>query len=143
MKDLQSRIKAVEAELADIKKELKPDTRTITERVTSYETACLEIGTPQIGETLYPKDVAAYMKLRIIAEALNEGHKFTYTPDEYRYYPWFEINPAGFVRVLSTNAASNTSASIGARLCFKTRTLAEYAGRTFLDIYQDFLIDKT
>ena len=42
-----------------------------------------------------PKDVVAYMKLRIIAAALNELNEATldefpkFTDDEYRYYPWF------------------------------------------------------
>ena len=44
-----------------------------------------------------PKDVVAYMKLRIIAAALNELHEATleefpkFTTDEYRYCPWFYL----------------------------------------------------
>lgn len=34
-------------------------------------------------------DVVAYLKLRIIAAALNEGWEPQFTTDEYRWYPWF------------------------------------------------------
>jgi hypothetical protein len=33
-------------------------------------------------------------------------------------------------------------ASVGSRLCFKSRELAEYAGKQFIDIYTDFFIIK-
>ena len=44
-----------------------------------------------------PKDVVAYMKLRVIAAALNKLHETTldefpkFTTDEYRWYPWFYL----------------------------------------------------
>ena len=44
-----------------------------------------------------PKDVVAYMKLRIIAAALNELHETTldefpkFTTDEYAWHPWFSL----------------------------------------------------
>ena len=38
-----------------------------------------------------PKDIIAFAKLRIIAEALNEGWKPTFKDGECRYYPWFYI----------------------------------------------------
>ena len=48
-----------------------------------------------------PKDVVAYMKIRIIAAALNELHESTldefpkFTTDEYRWYPWFYLYTQG------------------------------------------------
>ena len=38
----------------------------------------------------YLKDIDAYLQLRIIAAALNEGWVPTYENCEARYYPWFE-----------------------------------------------------
>ena len=34
-------------------------------------------------------DILAYLKLRIICAALNEGWEPQFTEDEWRYYPWF------------------------------------------------------
>ena len=36
-------------------------------------------------------DVLAYLKLRIIAAALNEGWQPKFTKDEWRYYPYFYV----------------------------------------------------
>lgn len=43
---------------------------------------------------------------------------------------------AGFAGSYSNHAPSNTHASVGSRLCFKTRELALYAAKTF---YEDWL----
>jgi len=65
------------------------------DRIKTFEDACAEL-------ELYPEEVLAgfmktastdeiaYRKLRIIAEALNEGWKPDWSnSDEYKYYPWF------------------------------------------------------
>lgn len=36
-------------------------------------------------------DMLAYMKLRIITAAINEGWEPKFTEDEWRYYPWFYL----------------------------------------------------
>lgn len=90
---------------------------------------------------------------------LDEFPKFT--TDEYRYYPWFylytqeEIDRmdeddkallyvggranygarCGISYASSNYAFSYSSADIGARLAFKTRERAEYAGRQFIELY--------
>ena len=75
------------------------DNRPVTERIKRFEDAVKETGmTLPLDDnqlSYLPKDVAAYMKLRIIAAALNgltedtldEFPKFTTV--EYRWYPWF------------------------------------------------------
>lgn len=112
------------------------------------------------------KDVIAYLKLRIITAALNEGWTPQFTKDEYRYYPWFWLytkeeiakmnkeerkkvvlfggtatngSNAGFASAYSYNAPSYTAASIGSRLCFKSSALAKYAGEQFAEIYFAFV----
>jgi len=111
------------------------------------------------------KDIWAFLKLRIICAALNEGWEPQFTVDEYRYYPWFELftqeeidkmskDERGHVLGRSYNYAyahacvaySNTNyaspyslTNYGARLCFVKRELAEYAGKQFLDIWADFI----
>ena len=77
------------------------DNRPVTERIKTFEDAMLATGmTIPLDDnqlSYLPKDVVAYMKLRIIAAALNELHEDTldefpkFTTDEYRWYPWFYL----------------------------------------------------
>ena len=109
----------------------------------------------------------AYARLVIIAEALNEGWKPKFDGDECRYYPWFYIytkkeydeldedekkecrvvgrsnysaNANGGIAYASAYHASSISSTYsGSRLAFKTRELAEYCGKQFIDIWEKFL----
>ena len=153
--------------------------RPITERVKTFEDACNELGEENVLVQAYRtaefntsgnqndvSDVVAYLKLRIIVAALNEGWQPTFSDDEYRYYPWFVFHTkeeldamdeeersrvlgrsfysananAGVACSSTLYASSVSSTSYGGRLCFKNRELAEYAGQQFLAIYADFLI---
>ena len=114
-----------------------------------------------------PKDIIAYAKLRIIAEALNEGWKPTFNDGECRYYPWFYIYTkaeyeeldedekkecrvvgrsssnayahGGVEYALAFGAPSYSYSYYGSRLAFKTIELAEYCGKQFIDIWERFL----
>lgn len=154
------------------------DNRPITERVKTFEDACRELGNhalvnqyrriteeqnPPMDETA--KDLVAYLKLRIIAAALNEGWTPKYVKGENKWYPWYwlytqkEIDQmdderkaecvlfgghayngalAGFASAYSYDAPSNSYASIGSRLCVKSEALADYFGKQFIKIWQDF-----
>ena len=109
----------------------------------------------------------AYARLVIIAEALNEGWKPTYDKNEWRYYPWFYIctkeeyeelvkddeplchvplrsngnahTYGGLVCTVANLTGSNSFTHYGVRLAFKTKELAEYCGKQFIDIWTDFL----
>lgn len=109
----------------------------------------------------------AYARLVIIAEALNEGWKPKFDGDECRYYPWFYIYTkkeyeeldedekkdcrvvgrshsnahavGGVVYADANSASSRSGTSVGSRLAFKTRELAEYCGKQFIDIWERFL----
>lgn len=145
--------------------------QNVMERVKTFKDACNELGIEHDKWVQDKKDlgleadVIAYLKLRIIAAALNEGWKPQFTTDEYRYFPWFclytqsEIDEMseedksrvvyrsdynayahGGVAYASTNYDSSyTFTSIGSRLAFKTRELAEYAGRQFVEIWADYV----
>ena len=77
------------------------DNRPVTERIKTFEDAVKATGMTfpfDDNQLSYlPKDVVAYMKLRIIAAALNELHEATldefpkFTTGECRWYPWFYI----------------------------------------------------
>ena len=110
-------------------------------------------------------DLITYLKLRIIVAALNEGWEPQFTTDEYRYYPWFYLYTkeeydklddetkgrcvlrsgsvtnasCGFVRCCAYYDASGSSAADGSRLAFKTRELAEYCGKQFIEIWEQWL----
>lgn len=153
--------------------------KNIMERIKTFDDAFKELGEnhPLVKE--YHKrhlfleddsdissDLVAYLKLRIITAALNEGWAPQFTEDEYRYFPWFwlytqeEIDRmskeerkkvvlfggnayhgayAGFAFAYTHYAPSHTTALVGSRLCFKSSALAEYAGKQFAEIYFAFM----
>lgn len=145
--------------------------KEVRERIKTFEDACREIGIDaeawnrdKISLGLEP-DVLAFLKLRIIVKALNEGWEPRFTEDECRYYPWFilytgeEYNKldeeeksrvvfrsyfnayasGGVSCAFAYYGSSRTVASFGVRLAFKTSELAAYCGRQFLDIWADFV----
>ena len=77
------------------------DNRPVTERIKTFEDAVMATGMTLPFDdnqlSYLPKDIVAYMKLRVIAAALNELHETTldefpkFTTDEYRWYPWFYL----------------------------------------------------
>lgn len=77
------------------------DNRPVTERIKTFEDAMLATGmTIPLDDnqlSYLPKDVVAYMKLRIIAAALNELHEANldefpkFTKGEYRWHPCFYL----------------------------------------------------
>ena len=119
-------------------------------------------GTYDIMDDLY-----AYLELRIICSALNEGWKPKFDENEQRYYPWFYIYTKkeykeldedekkkccvvgrsshsavaddGVVYSVAYYTSSHSYANFGSRLAFKTRELAEYCGKQFIDIWANYL----
>ena len=109
----------------------------------------------------------AYTRLAIIAEALNEGWRPEYTEDEYRYYPWFGLYTqeeyddmddedkercrfvgrsvynayadGGLVCADANHGSASSYAGIGSRLAFKSRELAIYCGKQFIEIWINYL----
>jgi hypothetical protein len=109
----------------------------------------------------------AYTRLAIIAEALNEGWRPEYTEDEYRYYPWFGLYTqeeyddmddedkeccrfvgrssyyanahGGLVCADASLGSAISVSSVGSRLAFKSRELAIYCGKQFIEIWINYL----
>lgn len=145
--------------------------QNVMERVKTFKDACNELGIEHDKWVQDKKDlgleadVIAYLKLRIIAAALNEGWKPQFTTDEYRYFPWFYLYTQSEIDEMSeeeksrvvyrSNSYANANGgvafaytsydssyaytNIGSRLAFKTRELAEYAGRQFVEIWADYV----
>ncbi len=151
------------------------DNRPITERIKTFEDACNALGEDHPFVAAYNavedldewgEDLEAYLKLRIITAALNEGWEPQFTQDEDRWFPWFVLwteeltgksdewkrerrlttmqyhrgEYAGLASAYSYSAPSYTSAFVGSRLCFKSDTLAEYAGKQFIKLWMDFYL---
>ena len=110
------------------------------------------------------KDLLAYLQLRIITAALNEGWEPKFVKGEQRWYGWYNLIDKDEYESLSEEeksrsvlrsynysraggglafagayyASSHSSTSLGSRLSFKNAELAEYAGKQFAEIYADF-----
>ena len=127
----------------------------VTKRIKTVKDACDELGEKHPLVTQYRLSVAAayigdpmtedfiaFLKLRIIAAALNEGWEPTFEKDEERWYPWFTVKQGGLVFAYAYGAGSISGAGGGVRLVFKSKELAEYAGKQFIDIYKDFCYER-
>lgn len=157
--------------------EQKVDNRPVTERIKTFDDACNALGDEHPLVTQYrltaaaykgdpmTEDFIAYLKLRIIVAALNEGWEPKFTEDEYRYFPWFYFytkeeydklddkekgrcvlrsgnyshSGYGFVSCYAGDDASSSGTGDGSRLAFRTRELAAYAGRQFIEEWADFM----
>lgn len=100
------------------------------------------------------KDLLAYIKLRIIIKVLNEGWEPKFDENERRYYPWFRLKTSRVVGRGSNNENANyglvyagvyyaslgSDTDCGPRLAFKSKELAEYAGKQFVEIYEEYCL---
>ena len=145
-------------------------TKDIMERVKTFEDAVAILGENHTlvkeyfgvvyNNIVITKNLIAYLQLRIICEALNEGWKPKFDGKEYRYYPWFciytkkayewldddEKKECRVVGLSHYNAYAGTGVQTlssgvfsSSRIVFKTRELAEYCEKQFIDIWSDYL----
>lgn len=121
-----------------------------TKLITSFEEAIEKLGLPDSAlpdVSKCPTDqqaaITAHAKLLIIVQALNDGWKPDWNnDDEYKYYPWWDMektedNPSGFG--LGRVGYGLAVSSVGSRLCFQSRALAEHAAEHFIDLYRDMM----
>ena len=158
------------------------DNRPVEERIKTFDDACRELGENhlyvQMFKDIFEKstkaganinsDVVAFLKLRIICAALNEGWEPQFTENEWRWYPWFFLyteeelskkseawktyhalkmlrpqHPSGYdglAFAFSNAAPSSTYTYVGSRLCLKSEALAKYCGTQFIDVWADFIL---
>lgn len=154
--------------------EKAPDDRPVTERIKTFEDAMLALGEEHplvkewhCGENL-SSDLEAYLQLRVICAALNEGWEPQFTEDEWRWFPWhylwseseldeksdewkadrhlimigdkYQSEYAGLASADSNSAPSSASTDFGSRLCLKSEALAMYCGKQFIDLWAAFLL---
>lgn len=150
--------------------------RPITERVKTFEDACEVLGLSAEAMMdmwtdggITASDEVAYQKLRLITTALNGGWAPSFTLDEERWYPWFNLwtdeelsdkndewkeahallstedyigEWAGFAFAASRYAPSYANTHVGSRLCFKSEALATYCAKQFIRLWADLNLIK-
>ena len=156
-KDITERIKTFDDALQELSRRAEACDDDAATLLADYESNEMNIENPQ---------TVAYMKLTIIVNALNEGWVPQFTKDEVRYYPYYwlytkeEVDAmdddqrsrllcvggsatygslCGLSASNAHHAFSSSYAILGARLAFKTRELALYAARQFVDIWADYI----
>lgn len=159
------------------------DNRSVMERIKTFDDAYIELVrfgdfSDGIANLLFnyesnackikDKGTLAYMKLCIIAAALNDGWEPKLTEDEYRWFPWFKLwtveelndksdewkashslwlfgsnssaaSAFGLAFARSDCSLANSRSAYSARLAVKSEELANYFGKQFIDIWADFL----
>ena len=156
-KDVKERIKTFDDARNELNRMAEGGDETAAIILADYESNACNIENPQ---------TVAYMKLTIIVNALNEGWVPQFTKDEVRYFPFYWLYTKDEVDAMNDDQRSrllyvggsahygsfcglsasdadlgfsDSSAAFGARLAFKTRELALYAARQFVDIWADYM----
>lgn len=122
--------------------------RDVTERIKTFDDAFFALGEehPLVQEFVSKSynsspDLEAYMMLRIICDALNEGWEADYRNfNQEKWFPWFTYRDGGLVYASASNDGLYSGAGDGMRLAYETKELAEYAGKQFVDIYKKLLL---
>ena len=177
--EIDARIETLQEELENLKKQRERLEKPITERIKTFTDAVEELGSehPLVkqymaanGNESFIRNTIAYMKLLIIAAALNEGWRPQLAEYEYRWSPWFTLwteeelkdkseewkakhklvlfggssyNGAscGLACVGSSGAWSSAGANVSARLAVKSEEISDYFGNQFIDIWVEYLLD--
>lgn len=172
-------------QLVDEKKANEP--KEVTERIkTFYDAQCELEQRAERGDCLAHQlieeynclnseetstDLLAYMQLRIITAALNEGWEPQFKEEEVRWFPYFILWSKDEIDNMSDEDKDNrelllwggsaddgascgssssgsshdwttSNANVGSRLALKTEALATYAGRQFASVYARFYIGE-
>jgi len=99
--------------------------------------------TPEFNEV--PEEMRDYFKAVYAAVAITKAIVGDWKADwndgsQRKWYPWFEMSSGGFVFDGASCGRSYALAGCSSRLCFPTEEMAEYAGRTFTDVYSQIIL---
>ena len=113
---------------------------------------------------IVPSHIKAQLKLEIITLALNEGWQHIPDGKHWAYWPWFCLYTAGEIADMgkkgaeeraminatdvsevfsglgfadSSRAWSISAAYFGSRLAYKSRELARYSGKQFIELWKE------
>ena len=166
--DIDARIETLQEELEELKKQRERIEKPITERIKTFDDAVDELGIehPLVkqymaanGNEAFTRNTIAYIKLQIVAAALNEGWFPDFQIKEKLWAPIFKIHagdeiddispdatylfgaPCGIASVNSHYAWSYALSPISARLAVKSEEISDYFGNQFIDIWAEYLLD--
>lgn len=178
--EIDARIETLQEELEKLKKQRERLEIPVTERIKTFDDAVDELGSehPLVkqymaaanGNESFTRNTIAYMKLLIIAAALNEGWKPKFKEYEYRWFPWFTLwteeelkekseewkanhklwlfgglsyygASCGLASANSAPAWAGAASYVSARLAVKSDDIAHYFGKQFIDIWAEYLLD--
>lgn len=178
--EIDVRIKTLQEELEKLKKQRERLEIPVTERIKTFDDAVDELGSehPLVKQYMaavneyesFTRNTIAYMKLLIIAAALNEVWKPQFTEFEYRWFPWFTLwtecelkekseewkannklalfggrsaigARCGLAYAFSYYAWVGTGSSVSSRLAVKSEKISDYFGTQFIDIWAEYMLD--
>lgn len=167
--DIDARIETLQEELEKLKKQRERIETPVTERIKTFTDAVEELGSehPLVkqymaaanGNESLTRNTFAYIKLQIVAAALNEGWFPDLQRKEKRWYPYYKIYAGdeiddifpdatylfgascGLVYADSLNAWAIASSSLSARIAVKSKDISDYFGNQFIDIWAEYLLD--
>ena len=122
--------------------------KDIKERIKTFDDVIRELGDdPEEFKNaisiMEEPDEIAYVKLKLIAKALNEGWTPDWSNGEWdKWYPWFKMDDSSSAGRFSFDGADirRSGSAVGSRLCFKSEELADYAGTQFLELYRELFV---
>ena len=90
-------------------------------------------------------DEIAYKKLKLITKVVNEGWVADYkNPLQHKYFlcggTLYNGALAGLLCAYCDFSSGASYVTVGSRLNFKSREIAEYMGRQFVDLWNDYLL---
>ena len=165
--DIDARVETLQEELEELKKQRERIEKPITERIKTFTDAVDELGSehPLVkqymaanGNEAFTRNTIAYIKLQIVAAALNEGWFPYLQRKEKRWYPYYKIYAGdelddifpdatylfgascGFAYVSSDLAWSFAASTLSERLAVKSEEISDYFGNQFIDIWAEYLL---
>ena len=166
--EIDARIETLQEELDKLKKQSERIEKPITERIKTFDDAVDELGSehPLVkqymaanGNEAFTRNTIAYMKLLIIAAALNGGWFPDFQIKEKLWAPIFKIHAGdelddifpdatylfgaccGLAFVSSDLAWSFAASTLSERLAVKSEEISDYFGNQFIDIWVEYLLD--
>ena len=132
--------------LTEIKKYAHQQLNKVTEPLTkiyeytsikTFEDACEKLGYGEKFELFFDSlenNETAFIKLNVIIRALNNGWIPNWNDSsEYKYWNYLNVQE-GFSDF--STFYSYTFTIVSSALCFKSRVIAEYAAKQFIDLYK-------
>ena len=144
-----ARLASIEAETQELRKIIEqPEQKFTLDMLQSFEDACKLDGVKPSDILPYSnpnsdfqENINAYTKLIQITKVACQGWNSDWNnSNEYKYYPYFTMGRSGFGFYGTYCGWTGTAAGLGSRLVFSSRKEAEYAGKTFIKLYNDILL---